>query len=486
MSSESPALVQKIWNYCDVLRDGGISYGDYIDQLTNLLFLKIRDEQTKPPYNEKHIIPKQYGWSTLLTKRGSALQDQYEDILKVLSKERGLLGLIYKDATNKIKKPADLERLIHDIDMESWASLDLDVKGEIYEGLLEKHSSEAKGGAGQYFTPRALISTMTHVLDPKPGETICDPACGTGGFFLEARKHIIERHKPLDRSQRAHLKSGTFYGTDITPGVVRLCAMNMYLHDLATADSQIREADSLQQPTADLFDIVMTNPPFGSTTSSTSNQNGKTARERKMYERDDFWTTKTSDKHLNFLQHVYASLKVGGRCGIVLPDGVLFGSTNAHRTIRDKMMQLCDVHTILRLPTGIFYAGGVKANVIFFDKKRHSTDDKPWTSAIWFYDLRTNMKFTQKENKMQRHHLDDFVRCYTERRESERFKRYTIEEIQKRESWDVTWLRDDSVPDMSSLPDMETLMADITKCVSSINTTVKDLEREIGTSGVKE
>lgn len=479
MSNESPALVQKIWNFCDVLRDGGISYGDYIDQLTNLLFLKIRDEQTKPPYNEKRIIPKQYGWTTLLTRRGSDLSDQYAKILGALSREGGLLGLIYKDATNKIKKPADLERLIHDIDKESWASLDLDIKGEIYEGLLEKHSSEAKGAAGQYFTPRALISAIVEVLDPQPGETIYDPACGTGGFFLEARKHITTKYRPLDRKQRERLKRSTFYGSDITSDVVRLCAMNMYLHDLATMQNQIREADSLQQPSPMQFDVIMTNPPFGSTTSSASNVNGKTIRERRTYERDDFWTTGTSDKHLNFLQHVYTSLKIDGECAIVLPDGVLFGSTRAHRTIRQKMMQLCDVHTILRLPTGIFYAGGVKANVIFFTKKPHRTDGKPWTHETWYYDLRINMNFTQKTNKMQRQHLDDFAKCYTteKRRNGKRFRKYAFEELQ--DSWDMAWLKDDSVLDITELPSMETLIADITSGVSTINKAVKDLEKEI-------
>ena len=482
MPSEPSELVQKVWNYCDVLRDGGISYGDYIDQLTNLLFLKIRDEQTKPPYNEERIIPEECGWETLLARRGSDLQDQYERILNTLSGYDGLLGLIYRDTTNKIKKPADLERLIHDIDKERWASLDLDVKGEIYEGLLEKHSGEAKGGAGQYFTPRALISAIVEVLDPKPYETICDPACGTGGFFLEARRHITKMHRPLDRDQRAHLKSSTFYGTDITPDVVRLCAMNMYLHDLATTQNQIREADSLQQPTSRQFDIVMTNPPFGSTTTATSSVNGRTVREKRTYERDDFWTTRTGDKHLNFLQHVYTSLKVGGRCAIVLPDGVLFRSTSAHRTIRQKMMALCDVHTILRLPTGIFYAGGVKANVIFFEKKPHGADGRPSTHETWFYDLRTNMNFTQKENKMQRHHLDDFVKCYTakRRRNSERFRKFTRREIEERESWDMPWMSDNSMIDASDLPDPETIMADITRNLSAINKAVRDLGDEIG------
>lgn len=481
MLSESPALVQKIWNYCNVLRDGGISYGDYIDQLTSLLFLKMRDEQTKPPYNEKRIIPKGCEWGTLLARRGSDLQEQYERILGTLSKMDGLLGLIYRDATNKIRKPADLERLIHDIDEESWASLDLDVKGEIYEGLLEKHSSEAKGGAGQYFTPRALISAIVVALDPRPYETVCDPACGTGGFFLAARRHITGKYGPLDKKQWATLKSSTFYGTDISPDVVRLCAMNMYLHDMAATQDQIREADSLQQPSHIQFDIVMTNPPFGSSTSSASSVNGRTVRERRTYDRDDFWATGTNDKHLNFLQHVYASLKIGGRCGIVLPDGVLFGSTNAHRTIRHKMMSLCDVHTILRLPTGIFYAGGVKANVVFFEKKPHRPDGKPWTAGTWFYDLRTNMNFTQKENRMERRHLDDFVKCYTtkRRRKSERFRRFTMQEIEERESWDISWLKDDSVADASELPDVDEIMQSISANLSVVNKSVRDLEKEI-------
>lgn len=482
MSSESPALVQKIWNYCDILRDSGISYGDYVDQLTSLLFLKMRDEQTKPPYNESRIVPEGCGWDTLLARRGSDLESHYEKVLRTLSKQDGLLGLIYRDATNKIRKPADLEKLIHGLDSESWASLTLDVKGEIYEGLLEKHSGEAKGTAGQYFTPRALISAMVEMLDPRPGETICDPSCGTGGFFLEARRHITSKYSPLDRDQWNYLQKSTFYGTDITPDVVRLCAMNMYLHDLGTVD-QIREADSLQQQLPIQYDIIMTNPPFGSATSSTSRVGGKTIREGKSYERDDFWTTGTRDKQLNFLQNAYSSLKVGGRCGIVLPDGVLFGTTNSHVIIRNEMMKRCNVHTILRLPTGIFYANGVKANVVFFEKKRYREDGKPWTDAIWFYDLRTNMSFTQKENKMQRHHLDDFVkRCTAEKRQqSERFRKFTSDEIAEKGSWDMSWIKDDSVPDASDLPDAETIMSGITHSISEINNAAESLKRELGT-----
>ena len=480
MSNESPALVQKIWNYCDVLRDGGISYGEYVDQLTNLLFLKIQDEQEKPPINEKRIIPKECGWSTLLTKRGSDLQNQYEKILRTLSKKSGLLGLIYKDSTNKIKKPADLERLIHDMDNESWASLDLDVKGEIYEGLLEKHSNEVKGGAGQYFTPRALIQAIVTVIDPKPDERVCDPSCGTGGFFLEARKHITNKYSPLNPTQRRHLDTDTFYGNDITPSIVKLCAMNMYLHHLATTEDQIQEADSLQKPSDMLFDVIMTNPPFGSAKSFITNNNG--AREKKTYERDDFWTTGTGDKYLNFLQHAYTSLRVDGRCAIVLPDAVLFQSTNAHKKVREKMLQHCNVHTILRLPTGIFYANGVKANVIFFEKKRHRQDGKPWTTNVWFYDLRTNISFTQKENKMERVHLDDFVKCYMakKRQDSERFKRYTREDLIARESWDIRWLKDNSDVDMSELPSPKTLVRKIVQEMSVINRSIKRLEKEFG------
>lgn len=242
--------------------------------------------------------------------------------------------------------------------------------------------------------------------------------------------------------------------------------MNMYLHNLATTGKQIREADSLQQPTDKQYDIILTNPPFGSY--------------RVSYARDDFWAS-TSDKELNFLQHAYTSLKIGGRCGIVIPDGVLFGTTNAHKIIRDKMMHLCNVHTILRLPKGIFYAGGVSANVVFFEKKRYRPDGKPWTDTMWFYDLRTNMKFTQKTKKMERHHLDDFVQQYMakERKESERFKEYTIEEIKQHGSWDMTWLQDDSL--VFDIPDMTTIMSEISENMSSLNENIRELEREVGT-----
>ena len=478
MSNNSQEIERKIWNCCNILRDGGVSFTNYIYQITSLLFLKMRDEQTKPPYNEPYIIPKQYRWDTLLEKKGSDLKAHYERILSNLSKEDGLLGLIYKDATNNINHPADLEKLIHAIDGEEWVGLDLDIKGDIYEGLLEKHSDEAKGNAGQYFTPRALIAAIIQILKPKPGETICDPACGTGGFFLAAKKYIVEKYRPLDIKQLKQLKSKTFYGTDITPDVVRLCAMNMYLHGLATSEAQIRVINAFSQPVPQPFDIVMTNPPFGSAASQSSSKNGRTVRDSDATSRGDFWAT-TKDKELNFLQHVYTSLKIGGRCGIVVPDGVLFGSTNAHQTIREKMMDMCDIHTILRLPTGIFYANGVKANVLFFTKKGQRVDGKSWTKKTWFYDLRTNMRFTQKEKKMERHHLDDFVKCCMAKKRvaSERFKMYNYGELH--DSWDKTWMKDDSVPDVIDLPDMKNILKDITSNVNGINKSMKKLTREI-------
>jgi type I restriction enzyme M protein len=486
MASEAPAIVAKLWNYCNVLRDDGVSYGDYVQQLTNLLFLKMADEQTKPPFNKESIIPKGYDWSSLLEKSGDALETHYRHILETLGKESGLLGVIYRKSQNKIQDPAKLERLIKLINEETWVGLDIDVKGEIYEGLLEKNAEDVKGGAGQYFTPRALISAIVDVIQPKPGETIGDPACGTGGFFLMAHDYINQNHT-LDREQKKFLRDKTFKGWDIVPEVIRLCAMNMYLHGIGSNESQVINSDALISDPGDRFDIIMTNPPFGKKSSITVfNGEGRAERESITYERDDFWTT-TSNKQLNFLQHVKTLLKVNGRCAIVVPDNVLFEG-GAGETVRKKLLEQFDVHTLLRLPTGIFYAGGVKANVLFFDKKPGRTDGKPWTQTLWIYDFRTNQHFTQKERPMTRADLDDFVRCYNpknrlDRKETERFKPYSYDELIKRDkvSLDIFWLKDDSLEDTENLPPPEQIAGEIKdnleSALDSINELIAGLEK---------
>jgi len=485
MANEAPAIVAKLWNYCNVLRDDGVSYGDYVQQLTNLLFLKMADEQTKPPFNKKSIIPKGYDWNSLLEKNGDALETHYRHLLESLGKESGLLGVVYRKSQNKIQDPAKLERLIKLINEETWVGLDIDVKGEIYEGLLEKNAEDVKGGAGQYFTPRALITAIVDVIQPKPGETVGDPACGTGGFFLKSHDYIDQNYN-LDRDQKKFLRDKTFKGWDIVPEVIRLCAMNMYLHGIGSDESQVTNSDVLISDPGDRFDIVMTNPPFGKKSSVTVfNGEGKAERETISYERDDFWTT-TSNKQLNFLQHVKTILKVNGRCAIVVPDNVLFEG-GAGETVRKKMLEQFDVHTLLRLPTGIFYAGGVKANVLFFDKKPARTDGKPWTEKLWIYDFRTNQHFTQKERQMTRNDLDDFVKCYNaknrlNRKETERFKVYSYDDLIKRDkvSLDIFWLKDESLEDTENLPPPEVIAQEISDNLETALDSINELIVSLG------
>ena len=492
MSNEAPVIVQKLWNFCNVLRDDGVSYGDYVQQLTNLLFLKMADEQKKPPFKKKSIIPKKYDWQTLTDKTGDDLETHYRHVLENLSKEKELLGVIFRKSQNKIQDPAKLERLIKLIDGDSknqilWSGMNLDVKGEIYEGLLEKNAEDVKSGAGQYFTPRALIDAIVDVIRPKPKETIGDPACGTGGFFLSTHKYLVDNFN-LDPDQKKFLKDKTFKGWDIVTEVVRLCAMSMYLHGIGSTKSQIVAGDSLISDPNDRFDVIMTNPPFGKKSSTMIfSEQGKAERETLSYERDDFWTT-TSNKQLNFLQHVKTILKVNGRCAIILPDNVLFEG-GAGETVRKKMLEMMDCHTLLRLPTGIFYAGGVKANVLFFDKKPARTDGKAWTEKLWIYDFRTNQHFTLKENQLDREHLDDFVKCYNaknilKRKETDRFHVYPYDDLIKRDkaSLDIFWLKDDSLEYLDNLPAPDVIVAviknNLESALVSINELVDNLERK--------
>jgi len=348
-----------------------------------------------------------------------------------------------------------------------------------------KNAEDVKGGAGQYFTPRALISAMVDVIRPKPGETIGDPGCGTGGFFLKAYDYLNE-HNKLDREQKKILKEDTFKGWDIVTEVTRLCAMNMYLHGIGADESQVKTADSLIADPGDRFDIIMTNPPFGKKSSVTIfSEEGKAEREALSYERDDFWAT-TSNKQLNFLQHVKTILKVNGRCAIVVPDNILFEG-GAGETVRKKMLEQFDVHTLLRLPTGIFYAGGVKANVLFFDKKPARTDGKPWTEKLWIYDLRTNQHFTLKEKQMKREDLDDFVKCYyvknrLDRKPTDKFKPYTYDEIIKRDkvSLDIFWLKDESLEDIENLPPPEEIAEEIADNLQSAMDSINELIVSLG------
>jgi type I restriction enzyme M protein len=465
--SDTTTLVQKLWNYCNVLRDDGLSYQDYIEQLTYLLFLKMTNELARPPFNRPPLIPAGLDWQSLLDRDGDELEVQYRHILNELGRSPGTLGLIFRKAQNRIQDPAKLRRLVVDlIGQESWMAMDADVKGDAYEGLLAKNAEDVKTGAGQYFTPRALIRTMVEVMRPEPGMTICDPACGTGGFFLAAHD-FIARNYPLDPDQKRHLRFGAFRGWEIVDNTARLCQMNLLLHGIGTpeAESPIIVADALQSHPGKHFGMVLTNPPFGKKSAITVvGPGGEVEREDLTYVRDDFWAT-TSNKQLNFLQHVKTLLAINGRTAMVVPDNVLFEG-GAGETIRRKLLHECDVHTLIRLPTGIFYAGGVKANVLFFERKPAS--ETPWTKKLWIYDFRTNQHFTLKERPLRYEDLSDFIRAYNPanrhaREESERFRVFTYEDLGARDkaSLDIFWMRDGSLEDSATLPPPEVLAAKI-------------------------
>lgn len=466
--SNPTALVQKLWNYCNILRDDGLSYGDYVEQLTFLLFLKMADEQSRPPFNKPSAVPKEFAWPSLLARDGDELETHYRHVLESLGKQKGMLGVIFRKAQNKIQDPAKLRRLIVDlIDKEQWSSLSADVKGDAYEGLLQKNAEDVKGGAGQYFTPRPLIAAMVDAVSPQPGQAICDPACGTGGFLLAAHDHLVKHHS-LDRAQKKKLRDGTFFGIELVDSVTRLCAMNLLLHGIggeSESELPVVTKDALAGKHGE-YDIVLANPPFGKKSSVTIvNEAGEQAKESLVINRDDFWAS-TSNKQLNFLQHIFTILKQHGRAAVVLPDNVLFEG-GAGETIRRELLKQADVHTLLRLPTGIFYAQGVKANVLFFDRK--PAQEKPWTEKLWIYDLRTNKHFTLKENTLKRGDLDEFVACYNpknrhKRTEGERFKSFTYDELLKRDkvNLDIFWLKDEALEESANLPAPEIIAEDIT------------------------
>lgn len=485
MANESAGIVQRLWNYCSVLRDDGVSYGDYVEQLTFLLFLKMADEQTKPPFNKPSSIPQDLDWQSLLKKDGDALEVHYRHILDSLGKAGGMLGIIFRKAQNKIQDPAKLKRLTELINEETWVGLDIDVKGEIYEGLLQKNAEDVKGGSGQYFTPRPLIKAMVEVIRPEPGKTFCDPASGTGGFFLASHDFLSDpKNYSLDKDQKKFLKFNTFRGKDIVDGVARLCVMNLFLHGIGGEESPIEVGDSLISDPGYRVDIVLTNPPFGKKSSITIvNGEGKADRETLVYERQDFWAT-TSNKQLNFLQHVKTILKINGKCAIVVPDNVLFEG-GAGEAVRKKILAECDVHTLLRLPTGVFYAQGVKANVLFFDRKE--AREKPWTERLWIYDLRTNKHFTLKTNPLRYDDLQDFIQCYNpknrfERKETDRFKSFFYDELMQRDkvSLDIFWLKDESLEDSQNLPSPDLIAAEIVEHLESALTQFRGIYESLG------
>ncbi len=496
-SNGSQQVVQRLWNYCSVLRDDGLSYGDYVEQLTFLLFLKMAHEQTQPPWSRPSPIPEAYAWPSLLKRDGDALESHYRHLLETLGKEKGMLGLIFRKAQNKVQDPAKLRRLVVDlIDPQQWMTLDADVKGDAYEGLLEKNAQDTKGGAGQYFTPRALIRAMVEVMRPQPGETIADPACGTGGFLLAAHDYIQAANPHLEKAQKKHLKHQALRGVELVASVSRLCAMNLLLHGIGPSAGEdveppISTDDSLRSHPGKTWDLVLTNPPFGKKSSvSFVNEEGEEERDALTYLRDDFWAS-TSNKQLNFVQHIRSILKMNGRAAVVVPDNVLFEG-GAGETIRRRLLADCDVHTLLRLPTGIFYAQGVKANVLFFDRKPAA--EKPWTKKLWIYDLRTNQHFTLKTNPLKREDLDEFVDLYkpenrharkqtwSEKNPEGRWRVFTYEELLARDkvSLDLFWLKDESLADAENLPDPDVIAGEIAEDLRDALELIEEIAGEVG------
>ena len=493
MSEQSTTIISKVWGMCAPLRDDGVSYGDYLEQLTYLIFLKMSDEYSKPPYKKITGIPEGYTWSDMNTLKGAELEEQYKKTLEKLAKEGGILGQIFSQSSNKISNAAILFRIVQMIDKEKWVSMSSDVKGEIYEGLLQKNAEDIKSGAGQYFTPRPLIRAMVECLRPEPKKTIADPCCGSGGFFLAAQEFLTNPDNyTLDREQKEFLKNETFYGNELVKTTFKMALMNLYLHNIGDiyGNVPVTQGDSLLTDPGYRVDYVLTNPPFGKKSSITmTNEEGEEEEEDLVYNRQDFWTT-SSNKQLNFVQHINTIMKATGKAAVVVPDNVLFEG-GAGETVRQKLLQTTDLHTILRLPTGIFYKPGVKANVIFFDKKPASPDRQ--TKEIWIYDFRTNIHFTLKQHPMGDVDLQDFIACYNpenhhERKETwseenpdGRWRKFSVDEILKRDktSLDIFWIKDKSLADLDNLPDPDVLADDIIENLQSALESFQELKKQL-------
>lgn len=460
-------LVSKVWRIANVLSSDGIAFTDYITQLTYLLFLKMDNELALAGFETD--IPKEYSWETLKNTNGIDLIEKYEQILSALSKENNIVGTIFTKAQNKINKPVNLQKIIEMIDEQNWFGLGSDVKGAIYEGILEKNGQDKKSGAGQYFTPRSLINAIVDVTRPQIGEVVCDPACGTGGFLLAAYNYMKKQSN--NKEKLDFLNSKGIIGYDITALVVTLASMNLYLHGIGIKKSPITEQDSLEREPDKLVDVVLANPPFGTRPQGASNISAM---------RQDFYA-ETNNNQLNFLQHIMLMLKNGGRASVVLPDNILF-EEGAGEKIRQKLLEDFNLHTILRLPTGIFYAGGVKANVLFFKKGTP-------TKEIWFYDYRNGIKHTKVTNPMKREHLEDFVICYhadditkreqtwSEENPNGRWRKFSIEEIKERKNLtlDISWIKIDN--DEYQEYDVSELFDLIKEKSNNIQNAVQELEQ---------
>lgn len=409
------------------------------------------------------------------TLKGAELEEKYKAILEKLGEQGGILGKIFKQATNKVSNAAILYRIVQMIDKEKWVSMSSDVKGEIYEGLLQKNAEDVKSGAGQYFTPRPLIRAMVKCLRPEPMKTIADPCCGSGGFFLAAQEFLTAPGNfVLGREEKEFLKNNTFYGNELVSNTYKLCLMNLYLHNIGDiyGNVPVSLGDALLTDSGYRVDYVLTNPPFGKKSSLTfTNEEGEQEEEDLVYNRQDFWTT-SSNKQLNFIQHIITIMKATGKAAVVVPDNVLFEG-GAGEIIRKKLLETTDLHTILRLPTGIFYKPGVKANVLFFDRKPAGPETQ--TKEVWIYDFRTNVHFTLKQHPMTDEDLADFIKCYnpanrykrtetwSEENPDGRWRKFKVDDIFARDktSLDIFWIKDKSLADLDNLPDPDVLASDI-------------------------
>ena len=466
------ALTKKVWNMADVLAAAGVGFTDYIIQLTYLLFLKMDFE--KESYGLGSALPDGSKWKDIVQLDGPDQLAKYEKILEILQATDGLIGAIFTEAQNKITKPALLKKLIGMIDEENWFSMDGDLKGAIYESILEKNGQDKKSGAGQYFTPRPLINAMVDVVQPKITETVADPACGTGGFLLAAYDYM--RKQSDEQSKVEFLQTKALRGNDITPLVVTLASMNLYLHDIGAGTTPIKCEDSLEHEPERLVDVLLANPPFGARPAGSVDISTM---------RPDL-IVRTSNNQLNFLQHMMVMLKDGGRAGIVLPDNVLFAD-GAGEILRKKLLKDFNLHTILRLPTGIFYANGVKANVLFFEKGCP-------TQETWYYDYRTGIKHTLATKPLKRSDLEDFVNCYCaghveDRKETwspenpnGRWRKYHVNELLARDktSLDISWIKEGSdTVDCSLAELMQTIQeksANIAAAVTELSKLIEGIE----------
>ncbi len=471
MKTDTKQIVDKAWGFAHVLRDEGLSYLAYIEQITFLLFLKMADEVSARHPDRQPLVPQEWGWGSLLEKTGAELKEHYDAVLDRLSHQPGMLGDIFRKPRPEIENPRTLRRLIVDlIGSETWTAMDADVSGDIYEGLLARTASESPRGAGQYFTPRALIQAIVDCVQPTVKDTVCDPAAGTGGFLLAAHRFATGEVGPrATHKEREHLARDFVHGWELVPNTARLCIMNLYLHGVNADPSPIRAGvDALATPSDRRFRVVLTNPPFGKkgSVAGGDDQGDLAAGER----RPDFWVT-TANKQLNFIQHVLTLLQPDGRCAIVLPDTVLTEGGGGE-IVRRKLFEDCYVHTLLRLPPGIFYAAGVKANVLFFNRNPVGRE-----AGLWVYDLREAKHFTLRKRPIQRSDFDEFVACYNPKAMDRRRPTWTQKNPQgrwRRFEWDallrgdhggtdLTWLRSEEAKAAGeALPSPQALATQIT------------------------